>query len=212
MWGIRLNNSKPWFDEHKEEYKSCFAGPMNELAQEVYDAFSRRHPAFGLTVRTARIYKDARRPRPTGPYRDHLWFTLRRPTEEWTDKPAFWFELGPDGWTYGLGYYLARPETMAKHRARVDADPRRLEKLQRALNAQSEFVLEGERYKRPKGDPGPLLRDWYNTKSFSILHEEPLSPLIASPALKERLLDGFEFLAPFYEYFGPLDTDPAPAR
>ncbi|MEA5050373.1 MAG: DUF2461 domain-containing protein [Oscillospiraceae bacterium] len=212
IWGIRLNNNKPWFEAHKQEYRQYLAAPMNELGRQVHAAFSKEYPGFDLILHVARIYRDARRLFGNGPYKDHLWFTLQRPDDEWTDKPAFWFELGPDVWTYGLGYYMARPQTMAKHRARIDADPRPLAKLQRALEGQSEFSLEGESYKKPKGDPGGALAGWYNLRNFSIVHEEKLSPAIASPALAERILDGFRFLAPFYAYFGTLDSDPDPKK
>ncbi|MEA4912664.1 MAG: DUF2461 domain-containing protein [Oscillospiraceae bacterium] len=210
MWGIRLNNNKPWFEQHKDEYKRELAAPMQALAQQVSAAFFKAHPEFELTVHVARIYRDARRLFGNGPYKDHLWFTLQPLTEEWTDKPAFWFELGPDDWTYGLGYYMARPLTMAKHRARIDSDPKPLARLQQLLGGQSEFVLEGERYKKPKGERADALAAWYNLRSFSLIHTEKLTPLIASPALADRLLEGFDFLAPFYAYFGTLDADPDP--
>ncbi len=54
-----------------------------------------------------------------------------------------------------MGYYGAEPVTMAKFRSRIDRDPAPMEKLARRLSRQHRFVLEGEMYKRPKGDPGP---------------------------------------------------------
>lgn len=212
MWNIRFNNEKSWFEAHKEEYKEVLAHPMNELAQEVYDGFARKHPEFALNLHVSRIYRDARHLHGQGPYKDHLWFSLRPACEEWTDKPVFWFELSPDNWTYGLGYYRARPLTMAKHRARIDKDAKQLEKLARSLNSQSEFVLDGEAYARQKADVGKLLNDWYNIKSFSLLHEEALSDDLFCTKLTERIVKGFEYLVPFYAYFSTLDSDPDPTQ
>lgn len=210
MWNLRLNNEKSWFEAHRDEYASVLAQPMKELAEDVYSGFSEKHPKSGLALHISRIYRDARHLHGQGPYKDHLWFTLRRAGESWTEKPAFWFELAPENWSYGLGYYSARPLTMAKHRARIDKDPAPLEKLMRSLSRSDELTLEGECYARPKGDPGPLLREWYNMKNFSLIHERPLTEELFSPKLTEKLIGGFEFLLPFYDYFITLDDDPAP--
>lgn len=212
MWGIRLNNNKEWFEAHKDEYKRYLAQPMNELAREVYDGFIAKTKAENLVLHVSRIYRDARRLHGRGPYKDHLWFTIRKPSEWWTDMPAFWFELAPEGFSYGVGYYHARPETMEKHRARIDSDPKRLAALARALKKRGEFALEGEEYKRPKGKIEGALGEWYNKKWFSLTHEEPLSKAIEDPSLVNRLTDGFVFLYSFYEYFASLEADPAPRK
>lgn len=207
MWNIRFNNEKSWFEANKDEYKRALEQPMKALAADVFRVFNEKYPELGLAVRVSRIYRDARRTHGKGPYKDHLWFTLHRGSE-WLEKPAFWFELAPENWSYGLGYYCAKPLTMAKHRARIDNKPEPMEKLARDLNRQTEFVLEGESYKRPKGDPGRLLNDWYNKKNFSLIHEEKVSGAVFSPDLTGRIAEGFSFLAPYYSYFSTLDCDP----
>jgi len=210
LWGIRFNNEKGWFEAHKEEYKRVLEGPMKALAAEVFAEFDEKYPQLGLSCHVSRIYRDARRLFGRGPYKDCLWFSLSRGDNR-LEKPSFWFEVTPETWSYGLGYYSARPITMLKHRARIDRDPKPLEKLARDLNGQSEFVLEGESYKRPKGDPGELLYDWYNKKNFSLIHEEKVGRAIYTPDLKRRIVEGFSFLVPYYEYFSTLEGDPDPS-
>ena len=119
MWGIRFNNEKSWFEAHKEEYLTYFYNPMRELGRQVFDGMTQRHGDLGLVLKVSRIYRDARRLHGRGPYKDHLWLCVEQPAEQWTAHPTFWFELTPDGWSYGLGYYMARPLTMAKLRARI---------------------------------------------------------------------------------------------
>lgn len=210
MWHIRFNNEKSWFEAHKDIYRAVLDKPMRELAQDVSDGFAANHRELDLRPRVSRIYRDARRLHGSGPYKDHLWFTLRRQEEEWADKPVFWFELAPETWSYGLGYYLAKPLTMEKLRARIDADPAPLGKLARSLDRQKEFVLEGENYARLKCGPDKPLAEWYNKKTFSIIHEEKVDEAVFSPELAGRIIRGFEFLLPFYRYFVTLDTDPDP--
>ena len=206
MWGIRFNNEKSWFEAHKDEYKRDLAQPMSALASDVFEAFNDKFSELDLTPRVSRIYRDARRLHGNGPYKDHLWFTMSH-GEEPMESPVFWFELAPKEWSYGLGYYRAKASTMEKHRARINKDPKPLAKLMRALNSQKEFILEGESYARPKGDAGELLNDWYNKKTFALIHEEGIGDAVFSPDLKDRLVEGFSFLVPYYKYFSTLDRD-----
>lgn len=212
MWGIRFNNERPWFQANKEEYLTHFYQPMKALAQEVYDAFQDRHQVPGLCCKVSRIYRDARRLHGRGPYKDHLWWSMERPTEDaFSTRPVFWFELEPEGWSYGLGYYSATPLTMAKFRARLDRDPAPFERLVRSMDRQAVFQLTGVDYKRPKGaPPSPLLAPWYNKKSLALECDHKLDDLLYSHDLVDTLLEGYDFLLPFYTYFSSLDGDPDP--
>lgn len=165
MWGIRFNNEKGWFEAHKEEYLTTFQRPMKALADEVYVAFTDRHPDLDLICKVSRIYRDARRLFGRGPYKDHLWLSLTRPHEEGCAEPVFWFELGPEGYSYGMGFWQAPAVTMAKFRARMDREPKAMEKLARRFQKQDVFVLEGEDYKRPKAAPSRLLTPWYSKRA-----------------------------------------------
>ena len=101
MWSLRFNNERSWFEAHKDEYKAVLDEPMHELAREVYSGFAAKYKELDLRLHVSRIYRDARRLHGNGPFKDHLWFTLRQRDEEWTDKPVFWFELAPETWFYG---------------------------------------------------------------------------------------------------------------
>lgn len=211
MWGIRFNNEKSWFEAHKQEYLEHLYHPMKELCNQLYEALSDEFPKYGLIHKVSRIYRDARRLHGRGPYKDHLWCSIEKPSEEmFSAQPVFWFELAPNGWSYGMGYYAARALTMEKHRARMDRDPSPMKKLVYRLEEQKEFVLDGPAYAREKPAPDPALAPWYNKKSFSLIHEEALTEELYRPELAGRLLEGFRFLMPFYDYFVTLDGDPDP--
>ena len=94
LWGIRFNNERLWFEAHKETYLSELYRPMKDLGAEIYDFLSEQRPDDPMVCRVSRIYRDARRLHGRGPYKDHLWFCVERPTEDWTTRPTFWFELG----------------------------------------------------------------------------------------------------------------------
>ena len=117
----------------------------------------------------------------------------------------------PEGWTYGMGYWMPRPATMAKLRARIVRDPGTMEKLTRKLAGQTEFVLETEDYKRPKAAaPSPPLEPWFRARSFTMIHQDKLTEELFSRDVVERVKTGWKFLLPYYDYFVTLDGDPAP--
>ena len=211
LWGIRFNNERGWFLAHKEEFQTLVDAPLRELASQVSQAINDKFPNLQLNCKVSRIYRDARRLYGRGPYKDHLWFCVERPTEDWTTRPTFWFELGPDYWGYGMGCWMARPMDMAKLRSRIVRDPKPMEKLTKALRGQTEFTLGGDTYKRPKaGAPSELLAPWFQMKTISITHEEKLTEELFSRDVVDRIKTGYTFLLPYYDYFLTLPSDPEP--
>lgn len=214
MWGIRFNNERSWFEAHKEIYLTHFQQPMRELCGEVYEYLNEKAPELGLICKVSRIYRDARRLFGRGPYKDHLWFMVGQPKAEAEEvRPMLWFELGPEAWSYGLGYWQPKPVVMAKLRARVTRDPDTMRGLMEKLAAQEEFHLWTDSYKRPKGPaPSEDLAVWFSAKSMMLVHEEPLTEELFHPELAQRLKQGMEFLLPFYEYFVSLPGEPDPTE
>jgi len=210
MWNLRLNNRKSWFEANKEDFRQDFQNPMKALGNEVFQRITDDYGTHDFIHKLSRVYKDARRVRDGEPYRCNLWFSIERPSEAWTSTPVFWFELSPENWSYGLGYYQVKPITMAKFRARIDRAPKKFEKLIQPLSKQDEFILEGDEYKRKKEAPSPQTAAWYNRKSLSLIHRQPNGAELFSPELADRLVSGYQFLMPFYDYFITLDSDPDP--
>jgi len=210
MCNLRFNNRRDWFETHKDEYKQVFLNPMKELGGEVFARIAEKYVDRGFINKVSHIYKDARRVHDGEPYRTHLWFSIERPSEEWTFSPVFWFQLEPNEWSYGLGYYQAKPMTMAKFRARIDANPQKFESLIAPLTNQDEFTLDGPEYVRKKIAPTPKTEPWYSKKSFSLIHIQQNGEELFSPKLVDKLASGYEFLMPLYDYFVTLDSDPEP--
>jgi len=204
MWNIRLNNNKTWFEEHKDEYKRSFQQPMKELGQEVFARFTADKSEYGFIHKLSRIYKDARRVKDGRPYKDALWFSVEKPSAEGVESSAvltFWFDLNPEGWSYGLGYYAAKASTMETLRKRIDENPQGFEKLIDLLNSQDEFKLDGLEYVRKKQAPTEKTQEWYNKKSFSLIHFGQIGEALFSADLVDKIVSGYKFLMPFYDYF-----------
>lgn len=206
LWGIRLNNEREWFLAHKQDYLDYVDSPMRTLAAEVFAAMDAEFPDAAFRPHVSRIYRDARRLHGRGPYKDHLWFVLEHPSDDRAGRPALYFELAPNYFSYGCGFWDMDAATAAKHRARIDNNPKPLETLARRLN-KSRFRLDGPEYKRPKGDVGKLLNPWYNRKNLAVTYDDNPEGVLFTPQLRDDLLDAFRFLIPYYEYFYTLPFD-----
>lgn len=204
MWGIRLNNNRDWFTAHKEEYLQYLYQPTMALGQEVYEKFMDKFPKLGLNLHVCRIYRDARRLHGQGPYKDHLWLTIRPDNDVWSQQPVFWFEITPEEWSYGVGFWNAGAQTMAAMRRDMDQDPKRLEKLVRRMRRDGRFNVQGTDYARKKGEATKLLADWYNKKDISVGRYSPVDEALFTPELVDVLVDGYAFLEPYYQYFQSL--------
>lgn len=211
LWGIGFHNERSWFEEHRQEYLENVQTPLRALAEETAAEFLPAVRDLPLELHVSRIYRDARRLHGRGPYKNHLWFTLYEPKEDkWASVPAYYFEIAPNYYSYGMGYYAPRPLTMAKFRARMDDRPAEMARLARSFARQRTFVLEGQEYARPKGQPDRLFLPWYNRKELSLTCTRDPDETLFSPKIREDVTAGFRYLTPFYRYLSTLDADPDP--
>ena len=141
LWGIRFNNERGWFMDHKQDYQNHLLSPTRALAEQVYDAIHEGFPDEPFLLKMSRIYRDARRLHGQGPYKDHLWFCIRTGDQDWTGRPTFYFEIGPDYYSYGMGFWCPRPALMAAYRQGIDRHPEELSRLVRQFNKQDIFTL-----------------------------------------------------------------------
>ena len=204
LWGLALHNEKPWFEAHRAQYERCLHEPFKAFATEAQAAFEARWPDRAPALHVSRINRDARRLCGLGPYKDHMWFSLGETAELYAEAPKFWFEIGPKSYGCGMGYFMAGPDVMERWRAAADANPARLERLVKAFDRQTLFKRYGECYKRPKGDPGPLLYDWYNAKDIGFEREVLFDPDPPGPELVDELMGALAVLMPLYEYMRKL--------
>lgn len=210
LWGLTFNNERSWFQAHKEEYLKSLYQPTQELGREVYDRFCAQNPDIQVNLHVTRIYRDARRVKHGGPYKDHLWLSLERPhdkDEDWHGIPALWFEVRATGYEYGMGYW-GTPQDMEIYRRRILREPEKLETLIDRYESQTTFRLCGEDYKRPKGQVSEKLMPWFNKKHISLVAGNEPDDLFYSSKLADTLAEGFQSLVPFYEYFDSLRLEP----
>ena len=198
LWGIRMNNNRDWFTQHKGDYVRTLYEPMKELGQAVFQPFL-EHP--GNLLKVSRIYRDARMHPPT-PYKESLWLCIRRDVDWWAENPCLYFELNPEGANYGFFYWKPRTVMLEDFRRNISAKPDDFLKLISDTEAAVGQPVTAECYKRPKPTDNPALIPYFAWKGqIGCTREIAPGDRLFGSQLEEEVSGFFEALTPLYEYF-----------
>lgn len=198
LWGVRFNNEKGWFEENKQSYIENLYLPMKELAAEAAEKFSEETGIY-FVGKSSRIYRDARRVRLKGPYKESMWFVLFEPCEHWADIPAFYFELRPEYYEFGMGSYNCPPSFMKAFREKLTENPARSEKLIKETEKYG-YTAYGEEYKRPRLSGNSVIDKWLVKKKIGFCRETENDELLTRGALVGFLVERFKELVPAYNF------------
>lgn len=198
LWGIRMNNNRDWFTQHKGDYVRTLYEPMKELGQAVFQPFLERP---GNLLKVSRIYRDARMHPPT-PYKESLWLCIRRDVDWWAENPCLYFELNPEGANYGFFYWKPRTSMLEDFRRNISARPDDFLKLISGTEAAVGQPVTAECYKRPKPTDNPVLIPYFAWKGqIGCTREIAPGDRLFGSQLEEEVSGFFEALTPLYEYF-----------
>lgn len=153
LQALEGNNSREWFQAHRQEFQQQVAEPLAALIEAIAPDMVRLDDA--LISRLSRPQRDIRFSRDKSPYRTQMWFVFRRDQPDWAGHPAFFFEAGPEHCRWGMGWYAARPATMAALRGIAQEDPGRFLAAMAAATARG-FALHGDPYKRQPPVPAGM--------------------------------------------------------
>ncbi|MBI5748337.1 MAG: DUF2461 domain-containing protein, partial [Nitrospinae bacterium] len=202
---LKANNNKTWFEANKKNYQKYLLEPLQNLV--VYlgefmltiDPHFEIRPAVNKTI--SRIYRDTRFSKDKSPFRDTMWITFKRPNNDWKDAPAYFFEISPDSYRYGMGFYSASKETMDRLREMIVRKSKEFFKVVSLYSKQKVFVVEGEKYKRILNNNIPEeFQDWYQKKNLYLVCNRVIDDTLFSRKLLDDLESGFGLIAPFYHY------------
>jgi uncharacterized protein (TIGR02453 family) len=196
LWGIRFNNNREWFQEHKAIYQQTLYEPMKALAKEVFQPFQ---DIPGMVCKVSRIYRDARYAH-GDPYKTSLWFCIRRDVFSWSEHPALFFQVSPEGYNYGFGLFHPKADAMAAFRKQLLDRPAEFPKLVRQVEKASGETVTGTAYARKKVADAPELEPYINLKNLWAYTDHPADDLLFSPALADTVRDTLLALLPLNEY------------
>lgn len=197
----RLNDSRIWFNEHRDEYESYVAKPFKEFTEALTPAVKSIDEQISH-IKISRIYRDARYARGKSVFRENMWCTFSRSKELYKALPAFYFDISEKGFEYGCGFYVASAQTMNDMRSMILNDSPYFTAALDAYNSQSTFELYGELYKRERfANESSEKQNWLNRKTIGLSALSKDWDMLFSDKLPEKIAADFESVAPVYHFF-----------
>ena len=197
LWGIRMNNNREWFLAHKSDYPRYLYEPMKALGQYLFEPYA-DHP--GVLLKVSRIYRDARLHHPQ-PYKESLWICIRRDVQWWGENPCQYFEITPEGISYGMVFWKPRAASMEAFRRQIAQDPQPFLSLVERTEDVTGIPVTADLYKRSKPCPSEELERFFRWKgNISCIWQEPFGEDVFRPELAQRVRERITMLDPLTEY------------
>lgn len=205
MWLLaqnKFNNSKQFYEEHKQEIKSGIIIPMRQIAQELIEQMYTLDDKMDLrpVYMVSRIRRDTRFSQDKHLYRDNVWMMFMRNKHEEPCYPCMWFEIMQNYFSYGVGSFYAPPAMMEIYRQELNLNGKQfLSALKSVEKTGAEF--ECEHYKKPKPNtPKGKAGDYYNVKNICFIKKRTDFELLKSKELITVLKADFKQFEPMYKY------------
>ena len=197
LWGIRMNNNREWFLAHKSDYTRYLYEPMKALGQYLFEPYADRP---GVLLKVSRIYRDARLHHPQ-PYKESLWICIRRDVQWWGENPCQYFEITPEGISYGMVFWKPRAASMEAFRRQIAQNPQPFLSLVERTEDVTGIPVTADLYKRSKPCPSEELERFFRWKgNISCIWQEPFGEDVFRPELAQRVRERITMLDPLTEY------------
>jgi len=200
---LSLNNNKTWFEQNRDRYKSVVVSPFIKLGESLIETMNEIDPELELRPEKiiSRINRDVRFSNDKSPYRSNVWITYKRQLKEWSEAPAFFFELTLDSYSYGMGFYSASKATMDLFRIEITKRSDEFLKIASAIAKDGIFSVEGEAYKRKIENKLPeKLQEWYQKKNLYLMTTRDLGKELFNGDIAVKLGSGFKSLERLYKF------------
>lgn len=203
---VKENNSKEWFEAHRKEYEKYVIEPSRFFVQELDSLMFKIDQEFELAPKInktiSRIQRDTRFSKDKRLYKDKLWITFKKRGRSNTDYPTYFFELSPESFRYGMGFFKATPKTMDSLRTAIDENESSFYQLINEIETNKNVVLEGEMYKKNKYlGTNELVKNWYNRKNIYVVHNDSDVAKLFKKTFYSELKKDFSSFSKLYDYF-----------
>jgi uncharacterized protein (TIGR02453 family) len=201
---LSRNNTKEWFDEHKQAYQDAKAD-YESIVQQLIDGLSKQDAEIAaLQVKDCvfRIYKDVRFSKDKTPYKTNMGAAFS-PGGRKSPRPGYYFHLEPGGNSFaGGGLWMPEAPVLKKVRQEIDYN---FAEFQQIIS-NKDFIkyfgkIDGEALKSaPQGyQPDNPAIAYLKLKSFTVWHSFS-DEACTQPALVREIMKVFAVMQPFIKF------------
>ncbi|SHO44330.1 Conserved hypothetical protein [Anaerocolumna xylanovorans DSM 12503] len=90
----------------------------------------------------SRIYRDTRFSKDKSLYKDRMWITFKKSGKDKCDYPAYFLEITPYVYRYGMVFFSATPKSMDAVRERMDKKSKEVTGIIEEMEKKGIFHLE----------------------------------------------------------------------
>jgi uncharacterized protein (TIGR02453 family) len=202
--GLHRNNTKRWFEDHREIYREFVREPFIRFVDDLIEAFRDDWPDLDTSARESifRIHRDLRFSRDKRPYNPEAKANLSKGGRRSGNDPGFYLLFSHDRVHVGGGVYRPDRNRLHRIRTRIAMDPEAFERSVRRERFLETFgEIKGERHKRlPKEFQSIALKHpLIAHKSFwwiSVLEPE----VVLREDLLDVIVDHFRAAKPVHDF------------
>lgn len=204
----RFRNSKAFYEEHKEELKSGLIVPMRQIAAETVQDLLKLDPLMVSvpTKMVSRFRRDTRYTKDKSLYRENLWIMFMRDKHTWRGYPAFWFEVGPGGYSMGVGFYGTESGQTALFRKYLRERTAEFLKAAKKCESTGAYIYGSEYKKMPEGCPAGL-ENYYAHKDFGYIKENDRVDDLADERIIEIIKNTYKVFSPMFKFMLELSDE-----
>ena len=200
----RFNDSKVFYDAHKDEIKEKVIKPVYDLINDLQPILEKTDPEMNLVPSrmVSRVRRDTRFSKDKAMYRENMWVMFMRDKRKMQYRqPCMWFEFTMQGYNYGVGLFWCDSKAMELFRKELDEHG---DEFLKALNKIKKLgiVPNLTQYKKDRSSgKDQRLKEYYNAKELYFM--SPLRPLdkLFDGSCEEELERALKAFAPMYNFF-----------
>ena len=203
---LEKNNSREWFNEHKQEYEDLVRSPALDFIADMGDeieAISSHFLAVPKKVGGSlmRPYRDVRFGKDKRPLKTNVGIQFRHFLAKDVHAPGFYLHIEPKGCFVGVGIWHPDGPALARIRSAINEKPKDWIKVSRNKSFAGKFELVGSSLSNPprgyKKDH-PLIED---LKRKDFIGIAPLrDERVISNSLKTDVAKSFQTAIPYMKF------------
>jgi uncharacterized protein (TIGR02453 family) len=175
---IEANNTKAWFNEHRQRYEEDVRAPALAYIEEMVAPLRKISPHFTALARKSggslmRVHRDMRFARDSAPYKTNVGIQFRHERGRDVHAPGYYVHIEPGQCFIGAGIWRPEPAALRAIRMEIADRPEAWRRASGARRFTEKFDLSGEQLSRPPRGfaPDAPCMDALRRKDFIALTE-----------------------------------------
>jgi uncharacterized protein (TIGR02453 family) len=212
---LKLNNSRDWFQAHKDDYKKYILDPGQIFVISLGERLKEISPGFRYDPQTngrgsiMRVHRDIRFSKDKSPYNTRFRTIFWEGPGKKKEHPGVFFGMDMTGGGLYLGLHAFSKLHLEAFRESVDSDERG-QQLVNSIDSVSQagdYKIGGSHYKRvPRGfDPSHPRADLLKFKGLHVVSPKIDAATLKTADLVDRCFEHCQKMAPIHHWLVNLD-------